>query len=369
VFIKANLYLASLVIAAAAFFAPFYFHPPAFTEEYMKESETFSSVNEAVIPIQQELAAIDEKFREIGDSAAQSEHKLTEIRSLLSGLIQNVKYENAQYIAQKQAVEVLVAASSRQVKESGDVLDTILSNILGDPIGQTYGAKATIKVFSLQEAGYRGYMAKVKVHDPSAIRLVLSNDKVGDKGETTSEAAKKTGAALAINGGGFARGNDGLLYPMGITVVDGEIKTFYRTDLSFIGFNKSGNLVGGEITGKERIEELGIMHGATFVPTLLKGGEKQEIPANWKNKKEPRTLIGHFSNGDLLFIVIDGRQKGYSDGVTLEEAQDKLLEFNVRDAYTLDGGGSSTFYYDGKVLNHPSDGMERRLASSFVITP
>jgi exopolysaccharide biosynthesis protein len=69
-----------------------------------------------------------------------------------------------------------------------------------------------------------------------------------------------------------------------------------------------------------------------------------------------------------LFIVIDGRQKG-SSGVTLEEAQSKLLEFNVRDAYTLDGGGSSTFVYKGKVLNNPSDGSERQVVSNFVIVP
>jgi exopolysaccharide biosynthesis protein len=56
-------------------------------------------------------------------------------------------------------------------------------------------------------------------------------------------------------------------------------------------------------------------------------------------------------------------------GVTLEEAQSKLQEFNVRDAYNLDGGGSSTFYYDGKILNRPSDGRERRVTTNIVIIP
>ena len=43
------------------------------------------------------------------------------------------------------------------------MLDTILSKVLGKPIGQTFGERANIKVFSLKEAGYRGYMAKVKL--------------------------------------------------------------------------------------------------------------------------------------------------------------------------------------------------------------
>ena len=138
-------------------------------------------------------------------------------------------------------------------------------------------------MFSLQEAGYRGYMAKVKLHDPQAVKLVLSGDRVGHRGETTSEAARRMGAALAINGGGFAR-QDGLLYPIGITVVDGEIKTFYQTDISFIGFDKSGRLVGGEVTSREQIAEMGVMQGASFVPTLLKDGKKQTIPSKWRNE-------------------------------------------------------------------------------------
>jgi len=71
----------------------------------------------------------------------------------------------------------------------------------------------------------------------------------------------------------------------------------------------------------------------------------------------------------LLLIVIDGRQKGYSNGVTLEEAQKKLQEFHVVDAFNLDGGGSSAFYYNGKLLNKPSGGSERRVVSNLVILP
>lgn len=268
-----------------------------------------------------------------------------------------------------QNIESIRQRSQAERQKSFDVLDTLLSNMLGDPVGQTFGNNATIKVYSLTEAGYRGYMAKVRLHNPNAVRLVLSDDSVGNKGETTSQAAKRNNAALAINGGGYARGDDGLLYPIGITVVNGKIETFYRTDLSFVGFNKQGHLVGGDLTTREEIEALNVMHGATFVPTLLKDGKKMPIPPEWRNTRHPRTLIGHFSNGDVLFVVIDGRQQGYSNGVTLEEAQEKLLEFNVVDAYTLDGGGSSTFYYNGKVLNRPSDGRERLLPTNFIIVP
>jgi exopolysaccharide biosynthesis protein len=353
---------------AIGFLAAFCFRIPAFTAQTEQTAKTFEPLSRNLAQMRQHLSEIDDSYREISDTAAASKEQLSAVHTVLTELTENAKSESEQLSAQKQAIDELVTASQQHAQETNDVLDKVLSNILGDPIGQTFGKRATIKVFSLKEAGYRGYMAKVKLHDPGAVKLVLSHDKVGDKGETTSQAAKRTGAALAINGGGFAKSN-GLIYPMGITVVDGEIKTFYRTDLSFIGLNKSGHLVGGKITSREQIKALNVMQGATFVPTLLKDGKKQVIPARWKNKKEPRTLIGHFSNGDLLLIVVDGREFGYSTGVTLEEAQDKLLEFNVRDAYTLDGGGSSTFYYNGKVLNRPSDGRERLLATNFCIYP
>lgn len=308
-------------------------------------------------------------LRSVNQTSQLAEDNIFSIRSILAQLTETAQMEQELYDSHKQELETMKEISAAEREKSFDVLDQILANMLGDPIGQTFGERATIKVFSLEEAGYRGYMAKVRLHDPDAVKLVLAGDSVGNQGETTSQAAQRTGATLAINGGGFAKGDDGNLYPIGITVVDGEIKTFYRTDLSFIGFNDQGHLVGGNLTTREEIESLNIVHGATFVPTLLKDGKKMPIPSEWQNARHPRTLVGHFSNGDVLFIVIDGRQKGYSNGVTLEEAQDKLLEFNVVDAYNLDGGGSSVFYYNGQVLNSPSDGRERRLPTNFVIIP
>lgn len=349
-----------------AYSAVFYYHADDLTVQAAQSSLSFAPQTERLQELQKQASAIGQTFRDINITADTAVNHLTSTQTSLSRMIQFSETERAKDARQKQAIDALVALSAQHTKDTKDVLDSVLSTILGDPIGQTFGDRATIKVFSLKEAGYRGYMAKVKLHDPTAVKLVLSHDKVGDKGETTSQAAKRTGATLAINGGGFAT-QGGLLYPMGITVVDGQIRTYSRIDLSFIGFNDKGRLVGGAVTSKEQVKQLRVQQGATFVPTLLQDGKKLTIPKKYRNQKQPRTLIGHFSNGDILMIVIDGREYGYSTGITLEDAQDKLLEFNVRDAYNLDGGGSSTFYYNGKVLNKPSDGRERPLASSFVI--
>lgn len=356
-----------LFMLIGGFFAAFYFNPTDLQAQSGQAIISFAPAEQQIGKMQEKLIAFDQTYNDIGNSTVDYMKNLQNDQATLTDVIDHSTSESKQYAAQAQVVKDMVATSKKNVMASHDALDNVLSNILGKPIGQTFGKRAIIKVFSLQAAGYSGYMAKVKLSDPSAIKLVLSHDKVGDKGETTSHAAERTGATLAINGGGFAVGSHGLIYPMGITVVNGEIKSFSAIDLSFIGFNHSGHLVGGAVTSKEQIQQLGVMQGATFVPTLLQDGKKLVIPRKYANQKEPRTFIGNFSNGDLLFIVIDGRERGHSDGVTLEDAQDKLLEFNVRDAYNLDGGGSSAFYYNGQILNHPSDGHQRLLATNFVI--
>ena len=296
-------------------------------------------------------------------AAAENSHRL------MSMIRQEAHQELLAYEEQHDRLQGLVEVSGEQKRVFGDLIELVLANLLGDPVGQTFGENATVKVYSLEEAGYRGYMAKVRLHNIEALRVTLAGDQVKSKGETTSAAAKRAGAVLAINAGGFFA-HEGYLVPLGATVIDGEIVDFSNiADLSFVGFNRSGRLIGGEIRTKEQILAMDVLHGASFLPTLLLDGKKQAIPAAWANARQPRTLVGHFENGDLLFIVIDGRRAGWSVGVTLEEAQEKLLEFKVRDAYNLDGGGSSTFYYNGKVLNRPSDGAERRVVTNIVILP
>lgn len=307
---------------------------------------------------------------ELGQQLNDTRTTIRRVESVVEDIRDRAKKEQKEYEEQSKHINNLLATSKSQTQKSADVLDTILSNMLGDPIGQSFGNRSTVKVYSLQEAGYRGYMAKVRLKDPNALKMVLANDSVKSKGETTSKAGKRTGAVLAINAGGFMSDSKGYLTPLGITVVDGKIRTFSNNSkLSFVGFNNKGHLVGANITTQAQITQQGILQGASFLPRLLQDGKRLPIPRDWANARQPRTLIGHFDNGDLLLIVIDGRREGWSKGVTLEEAQRKLQEFHVVDAYNLDGGGSSAFYYNGKILNKPSGGKERPVVSNLVILP
>jgi hypothetical protein len=158
----------------------------------------------------------------------------------------------------------------------------------------------------------------------------------------------------------------------GSAVIDGKlVEPFngYPGDLFFAGVNKDGQVIGTVPQSEKDITKLNPYQGVSFIPVLLKDGKKVDIPDDWAKTNQPRTIIGKYANDDLIMIVIDGRQGSWSIGVTLEHLQDKLLSLGVKEAYNLDGGGSSAMYFNGKVLNKPSDGKERPVANNIVVFP
>jgi hypothetical protein len=81
----------------------------------------------------------------------------------------------------------------------------------------------------------------------------------------------------------------------------------------------------------------------------------------------PRTGVGQRADGSVLFVATDGRQPGYSVGMTNFELAQTLSRLGAVRGMALDGGGSSTLAFEGTVLNRPSDGRERTVANSFML--
>ena len=78
--------------------------------------------------------------------------------------------------------------------------------------------------------------------------------------------------------------------------------------------------------------------------------------------RDPRTGVGQLRDGRIIQVVVDGRQPGYSTGMTNFELAQALVRLGAVTASALDSGGSSTLAFDGKLLNRPSDpgGAARR---------
>ena len=81
----------------------------------------------------------------------------------------------------------------------------------------------------------------------------------------------------------------------------------------------------------------------------------------------PRSALG-FSDDKLFLIVVDGRQYGYSIGMTLYEMADFLRDLGAKHAINFDGGGSSALWGLGDIVNRPSRGYERSVFNVAMIT-
>jgi hypothetical protein len=84
--------------------------------------------------------------------------------------------------------------------------------------------------------------------------------------------------------------------------------------------------------------------------------------------RNPRTAVGQLADGRILLVVTDGRQPGYSVGMTNFELAQTMARLGAVRASALDAGGSSTLAFDGQLLNHPSDPTgERPVATSLQL--
>ncbi len=111
------------------------------------------------------------------------------------------------------------------------------------------------------------------------------------------------------------------------------------------------------------------------VPQLIKNGK---IDITWEQEKaskafvetrHPRTAVAKLKDGKFLMMTVDGRRPGVSVGMSLQELAEYLFSLGAMDAMNLDGGGSTTMYLDGKVVNTPSDKEgERRIGDAIVVT-
>lgn len=104
-------------------------------------------------------------------------------------------------------------------------------------------------------------------------------------------------------------------------------------------------------------------------PILLRDGKRwfADEPRDFLRKRAPRTILGWRSDGTQILVTVDGRQAGYSLGVSLSEAASLMRALGATDAINLDGGGSTTFVLRGRVANRPSDRLVLRAEARALV--
>ncbi len=209
------------------------------------------------------------------------------------------------------------------------------------------------------------YVADVKLTNATDLRSAFANNSYG-----TNITAKPTtiasehNAVLAINGDYYGFRSDGILIRNGVIYRDSPKRdgmAFY-TDGRVEVYDETA-------TNAQTLLDAGVWNTLSFGPALVNNGQvlsgidQVEVDTNVGNHsiqgRQPRTAVGWVGANHVKLVVVDGRSEGYSRGVTMTELAQIMADLGCACAYNIDGGGSSAMYFNGSIINQPSNGGER----------
>ncbi len=216
----------------------------------------------------------------------------------------------------------------------------------------------SITITTFEEYDTQIYAAEVILSDASYLRAGLADGVFGrNVSETTSEMAEDNNAILAINGDYYGFRDKGFVMRNGY---------LYRTtsrrgsDNEDLVIYSSGDfeIVNESSADAQALEAAGAAQIFSFGPGLIENGEitvDESSEVDRSMTSNPRTAIGQAGDLHYIFLVSDGRTDE-SAGLTLLELAQVMQELNCVTAYNLDGGGSSTMWFMGEVVNNPTNG-------------
>lgn len=216
----------------------------------------------------------------------------------------------------------------------------------------------SISIQTMEAYDTQIYVADVILSDASYLRTALAGGAFGRNiSETTSSMAQDNNAILAINGDYYGFRDQGFVMREGYLYRDTRQRGEGYEDLVIY---EDGNLAvvdESEIEASE-LEEAGAVQIFSFGPGLIRDGEitvDEGSEVEQAMQSNPRTAIGQIEPLHYVFVVSDGRTEE-SAGLTLLELAQVMSDLSCQTAYNLDGGGSSTMYFRGEIVNHPTNG-------------
>ena len=200
------------------------------------------------------------------------------------------------------------------------------------------------------------YVADVRLSSAQYLKTAFANNSYGKNVKAaTSEIAEDNNAILAINGDYYGAREKGYVIRNGIayrSTADSD------SDILCIYADGHFDIISPDEADADELVDKGVWQAFTFGPGLVDSGEitvSQGQEVDQAMASNPRTAIGQIDELHYVFVVSDGRT-GDSEGLSLYELAQFMKALGCETAYNLDGGGSSTMYFDGKVINNPTGG-------------
>lgn len=205
------------------------------------------------------------------------------------------------------------------------------------------------------------YIADVTVSSSDYLKTAFAQNAFGTNVTAkTSETAANNNAILAVNGDYYGANSTGYVIRNGVVYRDTVREDSSNGDLAIYKDGSFKIIYEDQISADQLVID-GVVNLLAFGPALVENGEiavgtNEEVGQAMASN--PRTAIGIIDENHYIIVVSDGRTSE-SKGLSLYQMAEVMKSYGVKTAYNLDGGGSSTLYFNGQVINKPTTGGNR----------
>ena len=215
------------------------------------------------------------------------------------------------------------------------------------------------------------YVADVTLSSADYMKTALAQNSYGSNVTAkTSVTAAENNAILAINGDYYGANNSGYVIRNGIVYRDSVRDNSSNGDLAIYKDGSFKIIYENQVSADQLVQD-GVVNLLAFGPSLVENGEISvgtNAEVGQAMASNPRTAIGIIDENHYIIVVSDGRTSE-SKGLSLYQMAEVMKSYGVKTAYNLDGGGSSTLYFNGQVINKPTTGgskISERAVSDIV---
>lgn len=210
------------------------------------------------------------------------------------------------------------------------------------------------------------YVADVRIRNLSHFTTALAKDKYGTniKDESIS-MAEDNDAILAITGDSYGNNDTGIVVRNGVLYRDDE----NDADVCVLFTDGTMETYTADEFDADEVWSKGVWQAWCFGPGLLDGDGNiltDFVSTTYLSDEHPRSALGYIEPGHYIFMVVDGRDEGYSRGVSLTELATLMHLEGCVTAFNLDGGRSASMVFDGEYVNQASD---REISDIICIVP
>ena len=200
------------------------------------------------------------------------------------------------------------------------------------------------------------YIADITVSSADYLKTAFAQNTYGTNVTAkTSVTAAENNAILAVNGDYYGANSTGYVIRNGVVYRDTVREDSSNGDLAIYKDGSFKIIYEDEISADQLVKD-GVVNLLAFGPSLVENGEitvdtNSEVGQSMASN--PRTAIGIIDENHYIIVVSDGRTSE-SEGLSLYQLAEVMKSYGVKTAYNLDGGGSSTLYFNGQVINKPT---------------